>query len=46
MSDDIPQKRRLVKEAYDGKTWHDKVDKMSDQQIIAVYFRLKRTNKI
>lgn len=27
-------------------TWHSKVDKMTDQQIIAVYFRLKRAKEI
>jgi hypothetical protein len=39
--------RELVKRAYpQSKTWHTKVDKMPDSQVIAIYFRLKRQGKI
>jgi hypothetical protein len=37
----LPQKRIAVRGAYSGKKWHDKVDAMSDEQIIAIYNRLK-----
>lgn len=45
-------KREAIRGAYRGldgkpsKSWSAKVDKMSDQQVIAVYLRLKNTNKI
>lgn len=44
---DILMKRQLVKDAYNNSpTWSAKVDKMSDDQVIAVYFRLKKKNQI
>ena len=47
MSNDILLKRQLVKDAYNGSpTWVAKVDKMTDEQIVAVYFRLKQNNQI
>lgn len=47
MSNDILLKRQLVKDAYNGSPkWAAKVDKMTDEQIIAVYFRLKQNNQI
>ena len=47
MSNDILLKRQLVKGAYNGSPkWAAKVDKMTDEQIIAVYFRLKQNNQI
>jgi len=30
---------------YNGKVWHDKVNCMSDEQVIAIYYKLKRTLK-
>lgn len=45
--DDIVSKRKLVKDAYDNSpAWVAKVDAMTDQQVLAVYFRLKKTNRI
>lgn len=47
MSNDILLKRQLVKDAYNGSPkWAAKVDKMTDEQVIAVYFRLKQQNQI
>lgn len=47
MSNDILLKRQLVKDAYNGSPkWAAKVDKMTDEQVIAVYFRLKKNNQI
>lgn len=46
MADDILAKREAVLRAYSGDKWAAKVAKMTDQQLIAVYLRLKRTNKV
>ncbi len=40
------KERSLVRDAYSGKSWKTKVDKMSDDQVIAIYFRLKGQGKI
>jgi hypothetical protein len=37
--------RELVKQVYPTKTWADKVSKMSDSQVTAIYLRLKRQGK-
>jgi hypothetical protein len=44
--DDIFEKRRLVLKAYPTETWKAKVKKMRDDQIVAVFFRLRRQGKI
>ncbi|QJD49779.1 hypothetical protein SEA_CLUBPENGUIN_55 [Streptomyces phage ClubPenguin] len=45
--DDIFRKRELVKQAYPhSKTWPEKVKKMPDSQIVAVFLRLRRQGKI
>lgn len=36
----VEQMRSAIRNAYSGQRWSDRVDKMSDQQVIAVYFRL------
>lgn len=42
-----PQQQRLeIKKIYPGKNWSDKVDRMSDNQVIAVYLRLKGKGKL
>lgn len=38
--------RELVKSAYPSKTWADKVNLMSDSQVIAVLSRLRAQGKI
>lgn len=44
---DIFRKRELVKKAYPhSKTWKNKVEKMPDSQIVAVFLRLRRQGKI
>ena len=49
--DDISKKREAVMGAYDStrmrnKTWREKVKKMSDAQVTAIYLRLKGQGKI
>jgi hypothetical protein len=52
MSGTESREREAIKQAYkglDGKptaSWLAKVAKMSDPQVIAVYMRLKKTNRI
>lgn len=38
--------RGWVKSAYPSNTWKKKVDKMSDEQIVAVYYSLVQRGKI
>ena len=38
--------REQLKKAYPSKTWEDKVNKMSTQQAIAVYIRLRSNGKL
>lgn len=38
--------REMLKTAYPSKKWADKVDKMSDSQVIAVLRRLQSQNKL
>lgn len=40
------QMRIELKRAYKGASWAAKVDKMSDNQVLAVYRRLQSQNKI
>lgn len=40
------KEREALKTAYSGKKWQKRVSEMSDQQVIAVYLRLKKQNKI
>lgn len=42
----VDQKRTAVRAAYEGKKWQVKVDKMSDDQVIAIYSRLKDQGKV
>lgn len=45
--DDLAIQRQAVKDAYDNNpTWVSKVDQMSNGQLIAVYFRFIKQNKI
>lgn len=39
-------KREQVKAAYSGDAWKARVRNMSDNQIIAIWNRLKNSNKI
>lgn len=38
--------RDWVKSAYPGPNWAKKVDKMTDEQVLAIYMRLVQTGKI
>ena len=44
--DDISKKREALYGAYPSKNWKQKVNEMSDSQVIAVYLRLKGQGKI
>lgn len=46
MSSTESKEREAVKAAYPSQKWTDKVKKMSDAQIIAVYLRLKAQGRI
>lgn len=39
------EKRAYVRRQYDSKSWQDKVDKMPDRQIQAIFFRLNATRR-
>lgn len=39
-------KRAALKTAYTGKRWKAKVDKMSDEQVLAIYRNLQLQNKL
>lgn len=43
---DTAKERELLKEVYASKSWAEKVDKMSDAQVAAVYLRLKAQGAI
>lgn len=43
---DIDQKRQALLHAYPSHKWREKVNKMSDAQVIAIYLNLKRQKKI
>ena len=37
----VNQKREVIKGAYkNSKSWHATVDKMSDEQVVAIYIRV------
>lgn len=40
------QKRAAIREAYDSKSWHEKVDKMDERQVFAVYNNLQAQNRL
>jgi len=42
LRDRIPE----IKKAYPGKKWADRVDKMTDAQLVAIYMRLKNKGLI
>lgn len=39
-------KREALKRVYKSKAWADRVNKMTDDQVVAIYLRLKNQNKI
>lgn len=40
------QKREAIRAAYPGRKWAQKVNAMTEDQVVAVYLRLKQQNKI
>jgi hypothetical protein len=40
------QKRDAIKSAYKSSKWHQKVNAMSESQIVAVYLSLQKQGKI
>lgn len=42
----VDHKRETVKGAYSGDKWKQKVDSMPDDQVTAVYIRLKGQGKV
>lgn len=40
------KEREAVKAVYPYQAWRDKVDKMPDNQVIALYKRFQRQNKL
>jgi hypothetical protein len=38
--------RELVKQAYPGPKWAAKVNAMTDAQVVAIFFKLKRQGRI
>jgi hypothetical protein len=46
MASDTEKKRQQVMGAYSGKAWQDKVKAMTEDQVVAIFLRLKSQNKI
>lgn len=44
MADD--RTRNILRGAYKSQTWKDKVDKMSDAQVYAIYIKFKAQGKL
>ena len=42
----VDRKREAIKAVYPSPAWADKVKKMPDTQVAAVFLRLQRQNKI
>lgn len=40
------QKRELLRDVYPSAKWWDKVKKMSDAQVVAIYLNLKSQGKV
>ena len=44
--DSVQIKREALYKAYSGAAWREKVKAMPEDQVVAVYLRLKNQNKI
>ncbi len=42
----VEQIKELIKTVYTGYDFKKRLDNMSDQQIMAIYYRLKRTGRL
>lgn len=43
---DVEIIRRIVANAYPGTSWKKKVNEMSENQVIAIYYNLKKSDKV
>ena len=43
---DTLQKREALKAAYPGQVWQEKVTKMPESQVTAIYLKLKQQGKV
>jgi hypothetical protein len=41
----VEQMRSAISSAYKSSSWQSKVSKMSDNQVIAIYYKFLNTNK-
>jgi hypothetical protein len=42
----ISKKRSDLKKAYSGENWSKKVTQMADNQVIAIWYKLKKEGKV
>lgn len=42
----IEQMRAAIREVYDGPWWKNKVDRMHENQVLAIYSRMLETGKL
>lgn len=42
----IDSMRKRISEVYDSWIWRDKVAKMPDKQVMAIYYKMLETNKL
>lgn len=40
------EKRTTIRAVYKTASWQEKVDKMSDQQVVAIYMKFKSEGKV
>jgi len=45
MSDDM-KKREAIRKVYSSMSWSDKVDKMSESQVTAIYLKFKAEGRL
>lgn len=42
----VGEMRRAISKAYDGKKWKDRVRKMTDEQVTAIYYKMTSSGQI
>lgn len=42
----IDQMRKEIRDQYGGYRWKEKVDKMKDAQVLAIYRRMQKDDKV
>lgn len=43
---DVERKREAIKAAYVSTRWREKVNAMSDAQVVAIFFNLRKQGKV